>query len=79
MAEMRILMAHMDRLRSNIDIDSYEQNGGYQAIRKAIPHIQPAELIEMVKQSGLRGRGGAGFPTGIKWGFVPKDPCFQNI
>jgi NADH-quinone oxidoreductase subunit F len=39
-----------------------------------IPKIAPADLTEMVKQSGLRGRGGAGFPTGMKWGFVPKNP-----
>ncbi len=51
----------------------YEKNGGYQALKKAIPAISPDKLKEMVKQSGLRGRGGAGFPTGMKWGFVPKD------
>ena len=72
MAEMRILMAHMDD-PDQVDIDTYIKNGGYQAIKKAIPGIAPAELIEMVKQSGLRGRGGAGFLTGMKWGFVPKD------
>lgn len=72
MAEMRVLMAHMDK-PSQCSIATYESNGGYQAIRKAIPHIQPDTLIEMVKQSGLRGRGGAGFATGMKWGFVPKD------
>lgn len=73
MPEMRILMAHMD----NPDlphIETYEKFGGYQAIRKAISKIKPDDLIEMVKQSGLRGRGGAGFVTGMKWGFVPKDP-----
>ncbi len=73
MAEMRVLMAHMDD-PNQCKIDTYERNGGYQAIRKAIPSIAPADLTEMVKQSGLRGRGGAGFSTGMKWGFVPKDP-----
>lgn len=72
MAEMRVLMAHMDD-PNQCSIDTYERNNGYKAVRKAIPHIVPADLIEMVKQSGLRGRGGAGFPTGSKWGFVPKD------
>lgn len=73
MPEMRVLMTHTDKPGQS-DIDTYERNGGYQAIRKAIPGIQPANLIEEVKRSGLRGRGGAGFSTGSKWGFVPKDP-----
>ncbi len=47
--------------------------GGYAAMRKALKEMQPADVIELVKQSGLRGRGGAGFPTGLKWSFVPKD------
>lgn len=72
MPEMRVLMANIDK-QGQEKIETYEQNGGYQAIRKAIPHIAPADLTEMVKQSGLRGRGGAGFSTGMKWGFVPKD------
>jgi NADH-quinone oxidoreductase subunit F len=72
MAEMRILMAHVDDPKQG-EIDTYEKNGGYQAIRKTIPQILPSMLTEMVKQSGLRGRGGAGFPTGIKWSFVPKN------
>jgi NADH-quinone oxidoreductase subunit F len=73
MAEMRVLMAHMDDPKQ-IDIETYIKNGGYQAIRKAIPGIAPDALTEMVKQSGLRGRGGAGFLTGAKWGFIPKNP-----
>lgn len=74
MDEMRILMAHTDDPKQP-DIDVYEKNGGYQAIRKAIPHFLPNALIEMVKDSELRGRGGAGFQTGLKWSFVPqKDP-----
>lgn len=77
MAEMRVLMAHIDQ--PGLDgIETYERHGGYQAIRKAIPHIAPAELTNRVKQSGLRGRGGAGFSTGMKWGFVPKDPSLPK-
>jgi len=55
-------------------LTEYEVTGGYQAIAKALKEHTPASLIELVKRSGLRGRGGAGFPTGVKWGFVPKDP-----
>jgi NADH-quinone oxidoreductase subunit F len=51
----------------------YERAGGYQALRKVIGKIGPGEVTEAVKKSGLRGRGGAGFPTGMKWGFLPKD------
>lgn len=72
MPEMRVLMAHTDS-PDQINIETYERNGGYQAIRKAIPTIAPEAIKEMVKQAGLRGRGGAGFPTGVKWGFIPKD------
>ena len=53
-------------------IEVYEAHGGYQAVRKAFG-LEPAALIEEVKKSGLRGRGGAGFPTGLKWSFIPKD------
>lgn len=73
MPETRILMANVDKPNQRT-IEGYERNGGYKAIRKVIPGIAPADLIEQVKQAGLRGRGGAGFSTGMKWGFVPKDP-----
>lgn len=74
MPEMRVLLKHIDAAGQS-HIDTYKRNGGYQAAKKAIPHISPLELIELVKQSGLRGRGGAGFQTGVKWGFIPKDPA----
>ena len=54
-------------------IDVYLQHGGYEATRKALTGHKPEELTEMVKASNLRGRGGAGFPTGMKWSFVPKE------
>lgn len=72
MPEMRVLMAHIEKL-DQFSIETYESNGGYKAIRKAIPHILPNDLVEIVKQSGLRGRGGAGFSTGLKWSFIPKN------
>ncbi|MFS3130236.1 NADH-quinone oxidoreductase subunit NuoF [Nocardioides sp. Bht2] len=52
---------------------SYEAQGGYGALRKALAELQPDDVITMVKDSGLRGRGGAGFPTGMKWSFIPQD------
>ncbi|MBX9790379.1 MAG: NADH-quinone oxidoreductase subunit NuoF [Pirellulales bacterium] len=65
-------------LLANIDVpgsytrDVYELRGGYRALRKAIGPMQPTDVTEVVKSSGLRGRGGAGFPTGLKWTFLPK-------
>ena len=53
--------------------DTYEQLEGYQALRTALT-AHPDQLIQLVKDSGLRGRGGAGFPTGMKWSFMPKEP-----
>jgi NADH-quinone oxidoreductase subunit F len=54
------------------DIDVYEQHGGYVGLRKAL-EMAPKDIIETVKDAGVRGRGGAGFPTGMKWSFVAQD------
>ncbi|MFQ5767904.1 MAG: NADH-quinone oxidoreductase subunit F, partial [Acidobacteriota bacterium] len=51
----------------------YEAAGGYAALRKVLTSMTPQAVVNEVKQAGLRGRGGAGFPTGVKWGFVPRD------
>ena len=53
-------------------IDVYEKQGGYQSLKKAFAK-KPEEIVEMVEASGLRGRGGAGFPAGLKWSFLAKD------
>ncbi|MCY3977520.1 MAG: NADH-quinone oxidoreductase subunit F, partial [Chloroflexi bacterium] len=49
----------------------YEEHDGFAGMKKALA-MKPAEVIDVVKASGLRGRGGAGFPTGVKWSFIPQ-------
>jgi NADH-quinone oxidoreductase subunit F len=67
-----ILLRHRDIQNLN-SLDVYQDNGGFESFRHAVTSMQPDEVTEVVKTSGLRGRGGAGFPTGVKWTFMDKN------
>jgi len=71
-AEQRIVLRRAGRIDPT-DIEDYILNDGYQALGKVLTEMSPAQVIDEIKKSGLRGRGGAGFPTGTKWGFVAKE------
>ncbi|MBI5098577.1 MAG: NADH-quinone oxidoreductase subunit NuoF [Nitrospirae bacterium] len=72
----KILLKNIDNPNS-ADINEYIKVGGYGSLSKAL-NMQPKEILEEVKKSGLRGRGGAGFPTGMKWSFAIADPNFPK-
>jgi NADH-quinone oxidoreductase subunit F len=69
-AETKPLTYRID-LAAPLDIRGYEAQDGYAALRKALRELQPGEVTALVKAANLRGRGGAGFPTGVKWSLVP--------
>jgi NADH-quinone oxidoreductase subunit F len=60
-------------MRDSFTLRTFTETGGYEALRKALTEMTPDDVLQVVDASGLRGRGGAGFPTGRKWSFVPKD------
>ncbi|HLF02207.1 MAG TPA: NADH-quinone oxidoreductase subunit F, partial [Anaerolineales bacterium] len=67
-----IVLRHRDI--PNIDrLDVYLANGGFETFKKVVTSMTPEQVIDIVKASGLRGRGGAGFPTGLKWSFLTKN------
>ncbi len=70
----RPLTEHIRPDRTPLGLEAYEGVGGYGALRQALKGMSPADLIAVIKDSGLRGRGGAGFPTGLKWSFVLAGP-----
>src|SRR6266496_6405338 len=68
-----ILLPHPGRA-TPVWLEEYQSEGGYKGWEKAVKEMTPKDVVEEVKASGLRGRGGAGFPAGLKWGFVPPIP-----
>jgi NADH-quinone oxidoreductase subunit F len=73
-----VLLAHPGRT-SAVSLKEYQAEDGYAAWHKALTKMTPDEVIEQVKASGLRGRGGAGFPAGNKWSFIPKAPGAKYV
>jgi len=71
MEQIKVLLANIDKPNST-SIDTYVEGGGYEQARRAVS-MQPDDITQIVKDSELRGRGGAGFPTGNKWSFIPKN------
>ena len=69
--QRRLIFQHIDEPGYGNDLACYVRNGGYEVLRRAVQR-KPEELIDEVKKSGLRGRGGAGFPCGVKWGLVDR-------
>jgi NADH-quinone oxidoreductase subunit F len=67
-----VILRHRDVPRIG-ELSVYREQGGYEAFRKAVTEMKPEQVVDVVKASGLRGRGGAGFPAGVKWSFLPKD------
>src|ERR1700741_5288323 len=67
----KLLLEH-DKVEGINTFEVYRKNGGYASVEKALKSMTPDEVVEEVKKSGLRGRGGAGFPTGMKWSFIDK-------
>ena len=67
-----VLLANIDKPGSHT-LKVYESGGGYEGLKKAVKKMQPSDVTSEVKESSLRGRGGAGFPTGLKWTFLPQD------
>ncbi len=71
MKSRKLLLEHLD-VPGIQGIETYVKQGGYTTLEKALKKMSPDEVVEEVKKSGLRGRGGAGFPTGLKWSFLAK-------
>lgn len=73
-----ILLRHRD-IEDLHKLDVYLEHGGYEGFKKCLDEHKPGEVIDIIKKANIRGRGGAGFPAGIKWGFIPKDALTTYI
>jgi NADH-quinone oxidoreductase subunit F len=73
MAEFEPVLLRRILKKASPSLDAFRADGGYRALEKALNNMTPAQVVDAVKASGLRGRGGAGFPCGLKWTFLPKD------
>ena len=73
MAEFEPVLLRRVGKPNSTSLETYRADGGYRALTKALNEMTPAQVVDAVKASGLRGRGGAGFPCGLKWSFLPKD------
>src|SRR5450631_461790 len=73
MADFEPVLLRRILANASLSLDAYRADGGYRAFAKALNEMSPAQVVDAVKASNLRGRGGAGFPCGLKWTFLPKD------
>ena len=74
----KVLTKYVDQ-EGSASLDFYRGHGGYEAAERVLKELKSDEVFETVKDSNLRGRGGAGFPCGLKWSFVPKDLSLIHI
>ena len=78
MEQTKVLTQRIRDDRAPVWIDDYINEGGYEALNKALSDYGPTEVGPLIKEAGLRGRGGAGFPTGLKWSFMPQNVDVQK-
>ena len=76
--QVKVVLKEVGRINPS-KIEDYLAHGGYQALNKVMQHLEPTEVCEQILQSGLRGRGGAGYPTGQKWHFVRTEEAAQKF